>query len=441
MNSGKNIKTWLGRQNDAVFVFYAALAAFFTYSCMYAFRKPYTVATFDDLVFFGVHYKIWLITAQVIGYTISKFIGIKMVSEMKANNRAVTILVVIGVALLALLFFAITPAPYNIVFLFLNGLPLGIVWGLVFAYLEGRRTTEMLGAAVSVSFIFASGFVKSIGKTLILNFSVSEFWMPFVTGIIFTIPLVVSVFLLNQLPEPADADKESRTVRIPMSKQERADFFKRFSAIIILFVLTYILLTILRDIRDNFAAELWIVLGQGNAPEIFTVTEIPVGIGVLAVISLMVLIRNNFLALTTAITTVIVGFLIVIITTASFQFGLIGNVLWMILVGFGLYLGYIAYHAFLFERFIATFKYVSNIGFIMYLADSFGYLGSVASFFAKNFFSKNVSWLNFYTMLAYSLSIVGIVFCLLAYVFVRQKYRKAFPETKSSKSIIIKWTI
>ncbi len=103
-----------------------ALSAFCVYTCMYAFRKPFTVGEFAGLKFLGVDYKIWLVISQTVGYTLSKFFGIKFIAELKSNNRTLTILKFIGIAWLALLFFAIVPAPYNIIFLLINGFPLGL---------------------------------------------------------------------------------------------------------------------------------------------------------------------------------------------------------------------------------------------------------------------------------------------------------------------------
>jgi len=423
----KSVKDWLESSGGATFTIFAILTSFLTYSCMYAFRKPFTAATFDGLSFLGVHYKIWLITSQVLGYTLSKFLGIKFVSEMKTEKRAVSILIVIGIAWIALFLFAVTPGPYNIIWLFFNGLPLGVVWGLVFSYLEGRRTTELLGAGVSISFIFASGFVRTVGKYLMLNHGVSEFWMPFVTASFFVIPLLISVWLLNSLPAPNKNDIEHRTIRLPMTRAERRAFLNKFYTAIIPFTLAYIFLTILRDIRDNFSAEIWIALGKGDAPEIFTTAEIPVGIGVLVVVALMILIQNNKKALNTSLALIIGGMAINILATYSFQINLIGGVTWMILVGFGLYLGYITYHALLFERFIATFKYVSNIGFLFYIADAFGYLGSVSTFLMKNFLTPNLSWLSFFSNLTYGLSMGGIILCVITYVIIQYKHKKMFP--------------
>jgi hypothetical protein len=100
---------------------------------------------------------------------------------------------------------------------------------------------------------------------------------------------------------------------------------------------------------------------------------------------------------------------------------------WMILTGLGLYLAYIPFNALLFERIIAAFKYPGNIGFVMYLADSFGYLSSIASFSFKNFFSPNLSWINFFISSSYYISVFGTILMLMAAVwFRRQKRQQTF---------------
>lgn len=137
-------------------VLLAALSAFCVYTCMYAFRKPFTAAGYEGILFLNIDYKVWLVVAQTIGYTLSKFYGIRFIAEMKNENRPAAILKLIAIAWTALLVFAIVPAPFNIIFLLINGLPLGVIYGLVFSYLEGRQVTELLGAVLATSFIFAS---------------------------------------------------------------------------------------------------------------------------------------------------------------------------------------------------------------------------------------------------------------------------------------------
>jgi hypothetical protein len=190
---------------------------------MYAFRKPIAVGTFNDIETWGfqLDYKSALIIAQVIGYAASKWIGVKVISEMSAQWRAATILALIVLAELALVLFALVPPPYNVLMLVLNGLPLGMIWGLVFAYLEGRKTSEILGAVLAASFIISSGVVKTVAKYLILDWGVTEFWMPAITGALFILPLFISVYFLAQTPAPDASDQAERSERTPMHGKAR----------------------------------------------------------------------------------------------------------------------------------------------------------------------------------------------------------------------------
>ncbi|MFA6946647.1 MAG: DUF5690 family protein, partial [Pedobacter sp.] len=286
------IKEKISRQ-DLNFLLTASFAAFITYLSMYAFRKPFTAATFDQLSLWGVDYKILLIISQLIGYTISKYIGIKLISELKSESRTRTLLILMAFAWVSLFFFAIVPYPFNFPFMFLNGLPLGMIWGVVFSYLEGRRFTELLGAAMASSFIVSSGLVKGAGRFLIEEWAISETWMPFFTGLVFLPVLLIGIFLLHKLPAPGAQDIDLRTERVPMNSTGRMSFFKRFAPGIIFSVLIYVGLTIFRDLRDNFAVEFWSGYGYSNTPFLLIFSEIPIAITVLIIIALMIFIRNN----------------------------------------------------------------------------------------------------------------------------------------------------
>src|SRR5579862_6724028 len=74
----------------------AAVSAFGAYTSMYAFRKAFAAGTFTGQQYFHVDYKVWLVIAQVIGYTLSKFYGIKFIAELKPGQRAKSILGLIG---------------------------------------------------------------------------------------------------------------------------------------------------------------------------------------------------------------------------------------------------------------------------------------------------------------------------------------------------------
>jgi hypothetical protein len=422
---------WMGQQPDWVFALVVSLAAFLTYSCMYAFRKPFAVGTFDGLSFLGVDYKIWLITAQVIGYTLSKFLGIKYIAELKSTYRASYILILVGIAEVALLLFWLVPRPYNVIFMFFNGLPLGMIWGVVFSYLEGRRLTELLGAGLSASFIIASGVAKSVGKWVMVDLHFTEFAMPFITGLFFAIPLVISVFLLDCIPPPTAEDEKLRTKRLPMNRAERKAFLKQFYVGIILLVTTYTFLTIFRELRDNFSVEIWKSLGYGNDPAIFTVAELPVALFTLLSLALITFVRSNYKAFNIILLIIFIGFLLTITSTLLFSSHLINGKAWMITVGIGLYLGYVPFNAFLYERLISSFKYISNIGFVIYVSDAFGYLGSLGVVFYKNFFNYNIRWIDFFSTSGLWLSTMGLVLIILSFFYFKNKYKQFKLNTEN----------
>jgi len=419
-------KRWLERANPLVFTLFAGLAGFCAYFSMYAFRKPFAAATFGAVEgwHFAVDYKIALVLAQVAGYAASKMIGVKVISEIAPRHRGVAILGLIGISWVALLAFAVVPAPWNVAALFLNGLPLGMIWGLVFGFMEGRRTSEVLGAILCASFILSSGVVKSVGKWLMVDLHVSPFWMPAATGAIFMPLLAISVWALVQLPPPSAADEAARVRREPMDKAQRRAFLGSYAPGIVLLVLAYILLTALRDFRDNFAAEIWTALGFGEASGVFTASELPVAVVSLAVMGAVMLVRDNLRALLVMHGVILAGFLVLGGSTLAFQAHMLTPLTWMVLTGAGLYMAYTPFNAMLFDRMIAFSGRVGTAGFLIYVADASGYLGSVALLVWRNFAMVDLDWLSFFVNSAYATSAVGAVCTLFAGLyFLRQRLR------------------
>jgi len=418
------ITAWLKRTNAFSFALYASVVSFCLYTCIFAIRKTFGVATYEDLSYWGIDYKILMVTSQVIGYLISKFVGIKVVSELQSNYRTRGIFIMVTIATISWFFFAITPAPANLIFLFFNGLPLGMVWSLVFGYLEGRKNTEVLGASLSVSFIFSAGFGKTVGGLVMRDWAVSEFWMPFVSAFLFFVPMLLFLWLIDKLPPPSVEDEALRTKRQPMMGKDRMNFVRTFGPGLVLLILSYAGLTIFREFRDNFSKEIWVSLGYGDKPEIFTQTETPVSITVLVAIAVLMVIRNNRKALIINHLMVIFGMILTGISTLLFQKQLISSPVWMTMVGMGLYFGYIQFNSIFFDRLLATFKYAGTVAFLINLADSCGYVGSVSVLFYKNFGHANLSWLEFFISVGYVLSIAGTL-CMAGslYYFTRKHSR------------------
>jgi hypothetical protein len=412
VNSILTLKSRLQQAPAWAFVLYVSFSSFVVYACMYGFRKPYTAASYEGFALFGISYKVVLVISQVIGYMLSKFYGIRFIATMPPEKRAVTIIRLISIAWVSLLLFAWVPAPYNFVFMFINGLPLGMVWGLVFGFLEGRKVTEIMGAVLSTSFIFASGLAKTVGKWLMIGLHISEWWMPFAAGTIFVIPLLIATWMLNQTPPPTKEDIALRTVRKPMDKKERSQFIKQFGFALIPVVTAYVMLTILRDFSEDFANELWTETGYQNKADIFAQTSTITSLIVLAVIGGFFLIRNNYKAFQMNNVIIISGFLLTALSTFLYHLSLITPIVWMVCASSGLYLGYVPYNCFYFERMLAAYKVPGNVGFLIYIADAFGYLGTVLVLLIKEFVSFRYTWVNFFTWLFYVSAVAGIILVL-----------------------------
>ena len=415
------LQRWLSRAPAPVFALWGGSMAFGAYFAMYAFRKPFTVAQFADAAPVIVQYKIALVISQLVGYALSKIAGIKVISELPPQRRAVGILALIGAAGLALVAFALIPAPWNIGCLFVNGLMLGMIWGLVFGFLEGRRMSEVLGAMLCASFIVSSGVVKSVGESVMLRGWADEYWMPAVTGLLFAPLLLVCVFGLSVMPPPTAEDQRLRVARAPMDGPARRAMFGAFAPGLIALIAIYVGLTALRDFRDNFAAEIWAGLGFKNDAAIFSLSEIPVAVIVLATLALVMFIRDNRRAFLANLVLVALGLVLAGGSSLAFQTHLIGPISWMITLGAGLYLAYTPFNALLFDRFIAASGRTGTAGFLIYVADASGYVGSVVVLVFRNLVGLSLSWVEFLQAISYGLALVGVVLIIGAGLYFRRR--------------------
>src|SRR6185503_9792047 len=85
------------KYRDIYVALFASVITFLTYASVYAFRKPFTVGTFSEApLIFGMAYKDALVIIQVLGYTLSKFYGVKFIAELKHIGRGKIILLLVG---------------------------------------------------------------------------------------------------------------------------------------------------------------------------------------------------------------------------------------------------------------------------------------------------------------------------------------------------------
>jgi len=406
---------------------------------MYAFRKPFSTGVFADMVVWGMGYKTLLIIAQVLGYMLSKFVGIKVISELKSGTRIKLIISLILIAEAALLLFGLVPAPYNIAFLFINGLPLGMVYGVVFSFLEGRRFTEMISMGLTISVIVASGILKTIYLEIHTWVPfVSEFWMPAFLGAIFLPFFLAFVWMLKMIPPPSQTDILHRTERVPMTEADKRNALKEFGFPIACFVLTYSLLTMLRDFRDNFSIEIWNEIDPGWASGVLSATEMISGFIVLVVIGSLSFVKSNAKGFTCTNIIVVAGIVMTGLTTILFHYDLIGGFHWMLFIGIGMFLAYTAIQTVLFERMIAFYQLRANAGFFIYICDSVGYLGSVGLLLYKEFFMNTMRWSEVLVSFIYLQTILSFLLLAASVVFF---YKRSVTIRRREKHVKLEPTV
>jgi hypothetical protein len=182
-----------------------------------------------------------------------------------------------------------------------------------------------------------------------------------------------------------------------------------------------VLLTAYRELRDNFAREIWDALGFADQPEILTTAELPVAIGSLLMVALLVKVRSNQRALVLIHGAMVAGALLVLGATGLYKMGLLDPATWMVSAGLGLYLGYVPFNCVLFDRLVAATRSVATAAFLIYIADAFGYLGSVGLMLYKDFGSPNLSWLDFFVTLSVVAPVIWGAFFAVAGVYFHRK--------------------
>ncbi len=408
-----NTKAW--RWHPA----WSMIAAFGCYFCVYGFRKPFTAGTYEEQFFMGIHWKSILISSQIAGYMLSKWCGIFFVSSITWEKRAKAIIISIVIAELALLGFGLVPKPYNLIFLLLNGLPLGMIFGYIQGFLEGKKNTELFIAALGSSFILADGVSKSVGVSL-LNWGVAENWMPFAAGLIYALPFLFFVWMLTQIPRPTAEEVADRAERQPMTQKDRIQLVMQLWPGIIAVSLLYLFAALLRGIRSDFAPEIWHYLGYEGVPSIYSQTEIWVTVGILVINGSLVLIKRNYLAFFISLSAIATGYLLLVIA------GLWGvnsmNSFWLIvLTGFGIYLPYLTITTSVFERLIAITRHKANIGFLMYIVDSVGYLGYNVLLIAAGFIFPNWNLPQLFFSWITILGFAGLALSAGSWIYFTQK--------------------
>ena len=409
-------------ESSSVFLsIYASFFIFLVYTIMYAYRKPFAAGLYEGDMIWGVDAKILFILSQIFGYAISKFVGIRFLPTIRNQHRKYYVIGSLFVAWISLLGFALLPQEFKLLSLFINGLPLGMIWGLIFSYLEGRRISEILNVGLSICFIISSGIVKSLGVYLMDLFTISEYWMPFVVGAVCFPLLIISVCFLDLIPAPSAKDIACRTHRVPMNRKEQNSFMKKFFFGILMLILFYGCLTVFREMRDSFVSNYWEEVGTFNT-SIFTQTEFPIAVILTILMGFVVVIKDNHTALNVLYILGGLGAILMILSTFLYMNGVLSPFMWMVIVGTGLFMGYIPF-SFIIERLIASLRIASTAVFVLYMGDTVGYFGSAGVFLYKNFNETEISWNNMFIYTSLLMGLFSLITIVVTYFYFKKYFK------------------
>jgi hypothetical protein len=288
-----NVLTRLSANNTIILTNHASFAAFISTFSWIAYKNGCSTPTYEIYHFWNVDYKIMVVIFHILGYSASKFYGIKFCPELNKEKRWFWMILFPSAAQIFLVIFGAIPPPYNSLIMLLNGISLAQQFGLIFSYLEGRKITALLACALNIASIAGSGIVKSIGQGYVLA-GINRFWVPALIRFTFYVPLHLSVFLLESLPEPNEDDQQQRVKRVAMDESQRMKFLLFFLPGVIVMTLYYMLLQGFIDFRDSFSVNIFIGLGYGNAPNVYSQTETIVGFCVIIPVILLMLIKIHF---------------------------------------------------------------------------------------------------------------------------------------------------
>ena len=95
----------------------------------------------------------------------------------------------------------------------------------------------------------------------------------------------------------------------------------------------------------------------------------------------------------------------------------------MVLVGLGVYLPYVAVHAVIFERLIAITRERATVSFLMYVVDSVGYTGYIGLMLLRYFTHTTDSILSLFLQICLFLGIAGLLLVLFSYLYFKTKLK------------------
>lgn len=247
--------------------------------------------------------------------------------------------------------------------------------------------------------------------------------MPALIGAIAFPLLCLTGWMMTRFPRPTAADIAARTERVTLNGSERRNLFLRFMPILTLLFVANLLITVMRDIKEDFI----VCIIDVSTISAWTFAHVDT-IATLVMLAIFALL---------ALSTLGMGAL-AFIGANSDTLG-ISTTTWLFAQSLCIDVAYLGFQTIFFERFIACFKIRGNVGFFIITIDFVGYAGTVALLIFKEYLLTGINWSVFYD---YINLYVGLACCIafagsMAYIVRRKTRRTATTESKADNDLIL----
>ena len=342
----------------------------------------------------GVPLKDCFSYALTIGYGLGKVPSYVYVPGVPRRRRRAVLLALFGsfsALMVGLLPLGEAFAALQVLAVAVACVPASAIFGVTLAYMEGRRSGDLLMATINAVVVGGAAACRAAGRAL-LDRGVPPAWMPLAAVALYAPLALFALGALDATPEPSAADVAGRGARAPMGGAAKSAFLRRHAAGLAPLLIGYALLIAFRSFRDFFALEIYReVLRREPAAADYLVADW-VG-GAISVAALVPLSRvaDNRRALWAMHAMIGLGGVLVGAGTALFERGALAPESWIVLVGVGVYLALTPFCGSFFDRLIAATRTPGTAVFLVFLADGVGYVGTFAMLLYKTTYASGSS--------------------------------------------------
>jgi hypothetical protein len=398
-------------KDTLIFGFLSSITYFFTYGI----SSSIFAGKYNRYSIFG-NMKDAITIAQIIGYTIGKIVIYYNISKIKKECRFKFSILTIICSTIPLIIFGLLPDDSAIVMILLSSIFISFAWGSIIFYVEGKSNNELIYMLIYFGVISGSGVAKTFGDYLI-NKNINEKWIPAICGVCGMNGYIIFLIILHLYNKNNILDRHNRQSNI--SQEQRTQFMKKYKIGLVSTALVYGLLLGYRNYRDYYSLEiLHEILGQNFKSGVYAYSEIIISVSVLFTNGLLFMIKSDRMKFYFMLYQMLIGGIIIGISTIF----TINSYLWIILTGFGLFVGYIPARAMLYDKLMSITHNNFSAVYLIYFADSIGYIFTIIVIIIKKY-SVEISYVDYFVILSYIVAGFSIINMIISIIFFYMKLK------------------